>query len=172
MSNKIHNENTKILKAVPDDLPAIQNIANTIWYEHYPGIISDEQIAYMLALDYSLESMNRDLTTGISMDKLMVGETLAGFTAYGPTGQVEVVKLHKLYLLQSFHGQGLGSMLLTHVEEKCRSDGFKSIILTVNKNNRIASKAYLRNGWVVQESVRMDIGGGFFMDDYVMGKPL
>ena len=32
--------NIKILKAEPDDLPAIQEIASIIWHEHYPGIIT------------------------------------------------------------------------------------------------------------------------------------
>ena len=45
----------------------------------------------MLALDY-MDAMNEDLAMGISMDKLLVDETLAGFAAYGPTGREEVVK--------------------------------------------------------------------------------
>ncbi len=170
MSARTSGANGKILKAGPDDLPAIQEIARTIWHEHYPGIITHQQIAYMLALDYSLEAMKKDLVTGISMDMLIVGETLAGFAAYGPTGREEVIKLHKLYLLQSFHGQGLGSMFLTHVETQCTKQGFKSIVLNVNKKNQSAIKAYRRNGYTNQESVLADIGGGFFMDDYVMAK--
>ena len=172
MPVKTSSADVKILNAGQDDLPAIQDIANTIWYEHYPGIISHRQIAYMLALDYSLDAMNEDLAMGISMDKLLVDETLAGFAAYGPTGREEVVKLHKLYLLQSFHGQGLGSMFLAHVEDECRKRGYKSIILNVNKNNHDAIKAYRRNGYVNRESVLADIGDGFFMDDYVMAKML
>ena len=164
--------NIKILKAEPDDLPAIQEIASIIWHEHYPSIITQRQIVYMLALDYSLEAMNKDLVAGISMDMLIVGETLAGFAAYGPTGHEEVIKLHKLYLLQSFHGQGLGSMFLAHIEHECIEQGFKSIVLNVNKNNHSAIKTYRRNGYINQESVLADIGGGFFMDDYVMAKDL
>tara|TARA_B100000959_G_scaffold272824_1_gene322621 strand:- start:524 stop:1036 length:513 start_codon:yes stop_codon:yes gene_type:complete len=168
-----HNlSDAKILAAGPEDLPDIKDIANTIWYEHYPGIITHEQIAYMLALDYSLETMTRDLATGVSIDKLVVCGVMVGFAAYGATNKEGTMKLHKLYLLQAFHGQGLGSLLLTHVEDEARKAGFESITLNVNKHNHVALKTYQRNGYGQQESVLVDIGSGFFMDDYVMAKGL
>jgi|TARA_B100001964_G_C14150644_1_gene561870 ribosomal protein S18 acetylase RimI-like enzyme len=162
----------KILDAGLDDLPDIKEIANTIWFEHYPGIITHEQIAYMLARDYSLETMTNDLAAGVSIDKLVVGEALAGFASYGATKNEEVIKLHKLYLLKTFHGRGLGSMLLAHVENKAQQAGFKSITLNVNKNNQAALNTYRSNGYENHQSVLVDIGGGFFMDDYVMAKAL
>jgi hypothetical protein len=45
-------------------------------------------------------------------------------------------------------------------------------MLTVNKRNAKAMAAYQRNGFTLTESVVVDIGGGFVMDDYVMTKEL
>ena len=50
--------------------------------------------------------------------------------------------------------------------------GAKYLRLNVNKHNEKAIKAYLRNGFVTVESVKNDIGNGFFMDDFVMQKTL
>jgi hypothetical protein len=41
-------------------------------------------------------------------------------------------------------------------------------VLAVNKGNRSAIAAYLKNGFTVLESVVKDIGGGFVMDDHIM----
>ncbi|MEM9329381.1 MAG: hypothetical protein AAGA85_27215 [Bacteroidota bacterium] len=40
--------------------------------------------------------------------------------------------------------------------------------LTVNKFNIDTIAWYERRGFVKREEVKMDIGGGYFMDDYVM----
>ncbi|MBC7417003.1 MAG: GNAT family N-acetyltransferase, partial [Pedobacter sp.] len=43
----------------------------------------------------------------------------------------------------------------------------RSIILNVNKGNK-AKFFYEKLGFSIIEDVKLDIGGGFFMDDYVM----
>ena len=80
------------------------------------------------------------------------------------------MKLHKLYLLPELQGRGLGSRLLQHVEHEVGAGGARRLILSVNKRNVRAIKAYQRNGFVIAESVITDIGGGYVMDDYVMAK--
>ncbi|MEX2489173.1 MAG: GNAT family N-acetyltransferase, partial [Pseudomonadales bacterium] len=162
----------EILPASHDDLAAIQQIAHTIWFEHYPGIISNAQISYMLAQDYTVESLSQDLERGVSIDRLILNSELQGFAAYGRYDDTLDFKLHKLYVMKSFHGQGLGSTLLAHVEKKCANKGAQRLVLNVNKNNDKAIRAYQRNGYVKLESVVVDIGGGFVMDDYIMGKTL
>ncbi|RYD70869.1 MAG: N-acetyltransferase, partial [Sphingobacteriales bacterium] len=39
--------------------------------------------------------------------------------------------------------------------------------LNVNKNNK-AKDFYLKAGFTVKEPVKIDIGGGYFMDDFVL----
>jgi ribosomal protein S18 acetylase RimI-like enzyme len=42
----------------------------------------------------------------------------------------------------------------------------------VNKGNHRAIACYHRHGFLKEASVVNDIGGGYFMDDYVMVRPL
>ena len=44
--------------------------------------------------------------------------------------------------------------------------------LNVNKGNVRAIAFYQKRGFGVIKSVVLDVGGGFVMDDYVMGKEL
>ena len=51
-------------KASKEDIFTIQNLARAIWFGHYPGIISDEQIEYMLNLMYSAETITKEINEG------------------------------------------------------------------------------------------------------------
>ncbi len=152
-------------------MPAIATLAGIIWRAHYPDMISAEQIEYMLAKMYALETLRDDLRQrAIRYERLFVGEKLAGFAAFGPEELPQLFKLHKLYLHPAWHGRGLGSLLLAHCECEAGRLGAKRLMLTVNKQNAKAIAAYQRNGFAITHSVMVDIGGGFFMDDYVMMK--
>ena len=162
----------KIVAATEADLPAISKLAGVIWRAHYPGIISTEQIDYMLGKMYSLETLRAEVRSGICYECLLVGDEFVGFASYGPTEQPDIFKLHKLYLDTDRHGRGFGSMLLHHCEREAGKLGARRLMLTVNKRNGKAIAAYQRNGFSIGDSVVADIGGGFAMDDFVMAKDL
>jgi GNAT superfamily N-acetyltransferase len=163
----------QILPATEADLPAIAQLAGIIWRAHYPGIITSGQIDYMLAKMYSLETVREEIRTqDIRYERLFADGELAGFASYGPTEQAEVFKLHKIYLHPDWHGRGLGSLLLQHCEREIRKLGATRLILTVNKRNSKAIAAYQRNGFSVMDSIVVDIGNGFVMDDFLMAKEL
>jgi GNAT superfamily N-acetyltransferase len=163
----------QILPAGETDLPAIARLAGVIWRAHYPGIISTEQIDYMLAKMYSLETLREEIRQrAIRYERLLVGEEFAGFASHGPTDQPKLFKLHKIYLHPDWHGRGLGSLLLRHCEREASKLGADRLMLTVNKRNSKAVAVYQRNGFTITDSVVVSIGGGFVMDDYVMAKEL
>jgi len=162
-----------ILPATETDVPAIARLAGLIWRSHYPGIISTEQIEYMLAKMYSLETLREEIRLrSIRYERLLAGQELAGFASHGPTEQPKLFKLHKIYLHPAWHGQGHGSLLLRHCEREVCKLGADRLALTVNKRNSQAMAAYQRNGFAITDSVVVNIGGGFVMDDYVMTKEL
>lgn len=161
----------EIIQATEAELPIVARLAGDIWRACYPGIITPEQIEYMLGRMYALEVLAAEIRSqGIRYDLMRVGGRPVGFASYGPVPMPGTMKLHKVYLLPGRQGCGLGSRLLQHVECEVRSLGARRLILSVNKRNAKAIAAYRRNGFVVAESIVTDIGGGFVMDDYVMAK--
>lgn len=159
-----------IRKAGLGDIVLLQELAGTIWREYYPAIISRAQIEYMLARMYSKETIEGEILRGTVWEIChRGGDEALGFCSYTFDPALKRVKLHKLYLTPAVHGRGLGRHLLEHVKAASLAFGASDLRLTVNKGNERAIRAYRRAGFEVLESVVADIGGGYVMDDYVMG---
>ncbi len=147
----------------------IQRLAAAIWREHYPGIISPEQIEYMLREGYSLEVMRRESEReGVRYDRALAGGALVGFSAYGPHPEADALALHKLYVEAARRGRGCARRLVDAAARYARAHARTRLVLRVNKRNRIAIAAYERIGFAHRGSIVSDIGSGFLMDDYRM----
>ena len=158
-----------IKPVTPPELPAIAALAREVWQATYLGIITQEQIDFMLAQRYSSKRLNEDLQSADKwLNQAFVGEQRIGF-AFCELSKGEY-KLDKLYLHPDFQRQGAGGMLIAHVAAHARKLGYPAVILAVNKNNEQAIKAYRKHGFTVRESIKTDIGQGFIMDDYIMEK--
>jgi diamine N-acetyltransferase len=156
-----------------DDLPVVQRLAGAIWRAHYPGIITLEQIDYMLARGYALEALAEFLgRPDRALLLAVVDGEAAGFAAWYVTDDPEEAKLDKLYVLQSHQRLGLGGKLIRRIVELALATGAATLILNVNKHNAQAIRAYERYGFAIREAIVNDIGHGFVMDDFVMAKPL
>ena len=163
---------TTIRYARRDELPALASLARRVWRIHYPGIITEGQIDYMLDRGYAIPTLEAELDAGIAFPLLWSDGKLVGLASFGPGGQPGEVKLHKLYLDPDFHRRGLGQQLLNWIETEASGHGFKRIILQVNKQNAKAIAAYRRRGFTVRTSLVVDIGQGYLMDDYLMEKDI
>lgn len=163
----------RIVAANAGDLPAVAGLAGVIWRKHYPGIITFEQIEYMLARGYSRDALWRFISEeGAGLDLALVDEGLVAFAAYHRGDHPDELKLDKLYVHPDFQGQGVGRCLIAATEAAAVAQHRATVVLNVNKNNQRAIHAYQRHGFTVRDAVVVDIGGGFVMDDYIMAKRL
>lgn len=165
--------NLAIDRAGAADFPVIRALAETTWQHHYPSILSEAQIEYMLERGYSpvaLTAFIAEEGAGMLLAKLD-GEPVA-FAAYYATDDMVEMKLDKLYVLPDHQRHGIGRALVDRVAQIAVDAGFRTLIVNVNKHNAQAIAAYEKNGFAIRESTVNDIGHGFVMDDYVMAKPL
>ncbi|MES1945045.1 N-acetyltransferase GCN5 [Salinisphaera sp. PC39] len=162
-----------VLRPADDDaaLTAIAALARRIWREHYPGIISHAQIDYMLTQGYALPVMRREIEDGVRYVLAEADGDPAGFAAHGPdAGDEDTLWLHKLYVAGEHRGRGLARRLLDDALAHARARGADRVRLRVNRHNRVAVEAYRRLGFRIESTDIKDIGGGFVMDDYLMGR--
>lgn len=154
----------------PADIDTLLPLAHRIWHAHYPGIITIEQIDYMLARGYTREViLDETEHQGISWIIIRDGGSMIGFISVGPYGD-GIMKLHKLYLLPEYHGRGIGARALKECEQLAQQQNAAVLVLNVNRHNQKAITAYQRAGWQIAEEVVVDIGNGYVMDDYIMTK--
>lgn len=161
-----------ITRLTESDIDLLIPLAYRIWHAHYPGIITPEQIDYMLERGYTRQVIREEIDNqGVIWLAIKSGDAMIGFASLGPYAP-GAMKLHKLYLLPDYHGAGIGARALAEVEQIARDSAAAALILNVNRHNPKAIHAYERAGWHVAEEVVADIGSGFVMDDLVMTKQL
>jgi ribosomal protein S18 acetylase RimI-like enzyme len=152
-----------------EELPKVQQIAHQTWPDTFGKILSPDQITYMLKLMYSLEELNSQLEKGVTFLLATDEKTELGFAGFElDYSESSKAKLHKLYLLPSAQGKGLGKKLILNVADRARESGQKSLLLNVNKYNQSAIEFYIRMGFAEIYKEVIDIGHGYVMDDLVM----
>ena len=159
------------------EFPVLRELADTIWRQHYAGIISAAQIDYMLAGRFTDEALRTHMQAADKwLELLRVSGTPVGYCGYelasidGEERAAADMKLGQLYVLESHRGMGLGRFMLGHIEGRARELGRRLLWLQVNKRNTGAIGFYRAAGFEVIRDAVFEIGGGFVMDDYVMAK--
>jgi len=162
---------TNIRPCTIADVDIIQQLATAIWWPTYSPILTVAQINYMLNSIYSKDTISSQIESNIqTYILLIVGDVPTGFAAYSPrTENPDVYKLHKLYCLTTTKGMGYGKLLLDTVEDAVRKEGKSVLELNVNRHNT-AIGFYQKMGFEVVYSEDIEIGNGYWMNDYVMRK--
>jgi len=146
----------------------VESLAREIWTEYYIPIIGSEQVRYMLDRFQSRRAISEQLRTGVLYFLMKEDNEFIGYIAVQPRG-VELF-LSKIYVKASRRAGGFGKKAVQFAESLAEERGLRKIVLTVNKNNVNAIKAYEKIGFVNVGSLVQDIGNGFVMDDYKMEK--
>jgi len=155
--------------ATKADAEIISKLANQIWPVTYNGVISEEQIAFMLEQSYTvlaIENQIKDRQLFFILESDSVAQGFAGLTKESE----ETYKLQKLYIHQNLHGQGAGHFLITAVEDYCKEQGALELFLNVNRNNT-AKFFYEKMGYNIIEIVDIPYYR-YVLNDYIMAKSL
>ena len=152
--------------ASPDDIRAVEDLAGIIWNESYKGIISQDQIDYMLEEFQSYAAIKNSMSSGylyflISLDGKRVGYI-------GMLPENKKVFLSKIYVCSKYRRNGIASFAIRYIKDMASENGWRSVYLTVNKNNTGSIEFYKKIGFRITSEKVADIGEGFVMDDYVM----
>ncbi|MBL7737619.1 MAG: GNAT family N-acetyltransferase [Chitinophagaceae bacterium] len=159
-----------IRKAYPADIPLIRDLTYKVWPQTYSAILSKEQIDYMLNSMYSKPSLQSQMQKGDQFVLAYNGNEPVGFASFALTGS-HTYKLHKIYVLPSQQGKGTGKFIIDQLSNAMKAKGASMLQLNVNRNNP-AKSFYEKIGFAVIKEEDIDIGSGYFMNDYVMEKKL
>ena len=156
----------EVKKVGLESIPVVQNLANITWPVAYGDIISPQQLDYMMELIYSKPSLQKQITTGQQFIIAYDDNHPVAFAAYSPKENAPAIyKLHKIYILPNQQGKGIGKHLLNYIIEDIHPA--TSLQLNVNRHNK-ALHFYEKAGFKIIGEEDIDIGDGFYMNDYVM----
>ncbi len=175
-----------IRNAFTDDIPIIRDIAYKTWPIAFRDILKAQQIDYMLDMMYSAASLAEQIDIKGHRFLLAFFYDLEntnnesghrecryiGYSSYelnfSGTGKT---KIHKIYILPKYQGSGCGKAMIKEIEKIARFNNNSTLSLNVNRNNR-AITFYKNFGFKIINEENIDIGNGFFMEDFVMEKVL
>jgi N-acetylglutamate synthase-like GNAT family acetyltransferase len=161
----------EIKKASIEDIPLIRELTFRVWPQTYASILSQEQIDYMLEMMYSESSLHRQISKdGCHFIIVYENGNPVGFASYNEA-ESQKWKLNKIYILQNQQGKGTGKYVINYIIEEIKKQDGVSLFLQVNQYNN-AKSFYERLGFAEIDFINLDIGNGFFMNDYIMEKKL
>ena len=152
----------------------LSDFASAIVKQHFDPIIGAAQNDYMIRRFQSPQAIRQQLEAGAAYRLVLCGGELAGFLAYYPKQDAGRQKLYlsKFYLAGQQRGKGLARQMLDYVTEQARALGLDAVYLNVNRHNDGVIAVYRHFGFQIIRKEKNDIGGGFYMDDYVMELPV
>ena len=150
-----------------EQLAQLARLANEIWHEYFAGLLSPEQIDYMVEKFQSYPALKSQVEEeGYEYYQTLVDGTLAGYIGIHP--ETDALFLSKLYLHKDYRGRHIATQAFHFLIDLCKKRGLKKIWLTCNKHNDSSLAVYHHLGFQVTDTQEADIGNGFIMDDYIM----
>lgn len=153
--------------ATPADAPIIHALAHRIWWAHYPDIVTNEQIEFMLERGYSEPALVQQMSEGQVFHLVFSDDQTApvGYISLSPKSSGAYF-IHKYYLDGAQQGKGLGAQafqqLLLHYPD------LQEVRLAVNRKNYKSINFYFKIGFIIDHCMDVAIGNGFYMNDFEM----
>jgi N-acetylglutamate synthase-like GNAT family acetyltransferase len=156
-----------IQRIARNELELIRSMAYEIWPICFKEMISEQQIKYMLEWMYNVKQLEENTDKGHEFIVLKDNEEDIGFASFEIRKDKKQIRLHKLYVNPKQHHRGSGRKLLDYIYTEGRKHNLKTLDLFVNRTNPAVS-FYHKIGFEIVESINLDIGNGYFMNDYRM----
>ena len=170
-SRKINRKVDFVQVANSDHVTKIVDLADTIWRECYKGILSDEQIEYMVDRYQSDNVVTKKMINeGYEFYLINNGSTVIGFVSF--LKEDNQLLLTNLYILQQYREKGYCELVIDKVIKNCKETDIDRVVITLNKMNEEGIKLYTNMGFAKTKEDIQDIGNGFIIDNYLLEKQL
>lgn len=163
----------EVEKLTIDQLSRVEDLARKTWPSTFKEILSQAQIDYMLNWMYNLTTLEQQIEAGHIFYVFKENQKDLGFIGVELNYQnTQKLRIHKIYVLPTAQGKGVGAKLIKHVT-LCIAVPEKQTHLHLNVNKYNAAVSFYEHlGFVSVKEEDIDIGNGFFMNDFVMEKKL
>lgn len=158
-----------IREADMENLNTIRQLAHEIWPVAYGKLLGAGQLKYMLDKFYSVAALEHQVKV-LQHQFIIIseGEMPVGFASFSQhKDDTGIYHLNKIYVLPAQQGKNIGTQILDYIIDRIKADGASFLQLNVNRHNK-ALHFYEKYGFKIIREEDIDIGEGYFMNDYVM----
>lgn len=163
----------KFRDAEQKDWYKIKQIAYATWPDTFGAMLPAIQIKTMLAVIYKKESLMRQVKEG---HKFLLAEQAGeavGFCSYEPNYKaMQHLMIHKLYLLPTVQGLGIGTKILNWISGTARLHHDVALRLKVFYLNQKAINFYIKYGFKKTNTEITKFDNNYNIIDYVLIKKL
>lgn len=160
-------QSMNIRAATEADISDIQELAARTWRACYKGMISKDQIDYMLDTMYHTKVLKTQMSGSHRYFLYQENNQLWGFISLEIQQSTNICHIHKLYVAPEQQKKQIGRQLIEWGKRLGQEHHCEEIALYVNRNNR-AIYFYQKMGLKIISPHDLDIGGGYFMNDFYM----
>lgn len=146
----------EIQKATLNDLEILQKISIQTFTETFAAVNTPDNIANYINDSFNTKQLTTELSNRNSMFYLAYSNAVVvGYLkinlgdAQTETHDQNALEVHRIYVLQTFHGKSIGQLLLNEAKKLAENNGIASIWLGVWEENYRALQFYAKNGFVV-----------------------
>lgn len=165
---------TPIRRASPGDERMLSLIGAATFLETYAGVLDAADISAHCVVKHAPSFYAEQLTDPawrLWLAEAEIGLAPVGFVSLGPAPASNDLEIHRLYVLQRFHGQKIGAALLQVVVKAAQEMGRGRLIVGVNALNKSGVSFYEGAGFTRLGTRKFTIGATAH-DDIVLGRPL
>jgi len=144
-----------IRKATISDLEIIQEISKQTFIETFADVNTQENMENYVQENFNPEQMASEINNPnsafylASLENEIIGYMKLNFRDAQTEKQKENnLEIHRIYVLQAFHGKKMGQLLLDEVLKIAKQMAVNSIWLGVWEENHRAIQFYSKNGFV------------------------
>ncbi|HAG15761.1 MAG TPA: GNAT family N-acetyltransferase [Bacteroidales bacterium] len=148
-----------------DDLPALQQISQSTFYETFVNDCAAEDMASFLKEDFSLDKLAAEFENPFSRFYFVESKSeIIGYLKLNhDQAQTEqklnrALEIERLYVVSAFHGQNIGKMLMEKALQIARKENFQWVWLGVWENNARAIRFYEKFGFAIFDSHIFKVG--------------
>lgn len=149
--NTTTNSTIHLRNASAEDIPALCTMAGKAFRDAYTGKMPEEDLQTYVIKAFSQEQVLAEWQdAGNTFLLAFDGQELAGYAKINTNPRPErqeadqYIELERLYLLRSFQGRQIGSVLMEHCIRYATGLGYKTLWLNVWEHNTAAIKFYQR----------------------------
>lgn len=145
----------QITKPQPENAEKLKSIALKTWKETYKDIFTEETIEEVVNDWYDEEDLKKQFEDPYFYIAKESGQLIGYIHA---TIEENVLKLHRLYILPDYWGQGIGTQLYEKITTEAKPNADK-IKLEVLKQNKVGKNFYNSKGFRIQKIEDVELKG-------------